>query len=72
MIPCKISKDFAYYLKEQGAYSNYITNLKKRGYVSAEMFFFGGCGERYYWKNIYNGYSEFLLKKYGSPLNVYN
>jgi hypothetical protein len=72
MIPCRISKDFALYLKQQGAYSNYIANIKKRGYTSAEMRFFGSCGERYYWKNIYNGYFEFLLKRYGNPSTVLN
>ena len=73
MIPCGISKDFAFYLKQKGVYSNYISILKKANMTQAtEHLPCGGFKEQLYWRNVYYGFFDFLMEKYGSPSNVYN
>ena len=72
-VKCGISRDFAYYLKEKGVYSNYITILKRANMTEASGNIpCGGFKEQTYWKKIYYGYFDFLMEKYGSPKNVYN
>ena len=61
-----ISPDFAFYLKEKKAYSNFIANTKlNRRPQQLGFFKWADTTEGYdYWNEIFSGFITFLREKY--------
>lgn len=62
----EISQDFAFYLKSKGVYSNFIINAKRNKNQQQSGFFrWTDTTEGHdFWKNIFEGFVDFLNKKY--------
>lgn len=61
-----ISKDFAYYLKQRRAFSNFVRYTKRdEGHVTWCYFNWDDTTEGVaYWQEIFNGFIPFIEKKY--------
>ena len=61
-----ISKDFAYYLKQRRAFSNFVRYTKRdEGHVTWCYFKWDDTKEGVaYWQDIFNGFIPFIEKKY--------
>lgn len=61
-----ISKDFAYYLKQKRAFSNFVRYTKRdKGHVTWCYFNWDDTTEGVaYWQDIFNGFIPFIEKKY--------
>lgn len=60
-----ISRDFAYFLKQEHLYAKYRTYKTKLNVKRLQT------GEEYiFWNKIYTDFYKFLIKKYGCPNNV--
>lgn len=57
-----ITKEFAHFLKEEKAYSNFISNVKNKKLQNTSAFYFDWKETKQGFEYWYNLYSNFFLK----------